>query len=92
MNTAKRRPSAGGEMIATVEEVDPVANSEFPKQLRKLRERRRISRRVLAELCGISKSALSRYERGERVPTLTDAEALADFFEVSIDRLCGREK
>ena len=75
-----------------MEEVDPVAKSEFPNQLRKLRERRRISRRVLAELCGISKSALSRYERGQRVPTLTDAEALADFFEVSLDRLCGREK
>lgn len=66
--------------------------SEFPYQLRKLRESRRISRRVLAELCGISKSALSRYERGENVPTISDASALADFFEVSIDRLCGREK
>ena len=89
---APGRPSAGGgELIATTEEVDRVT-SEFPNQLRRLRERRRISRRVLAELCGISKSALSRYERGERVPTLTDAEALADFFEVSLDRLCGREK
>lgn len=65
---------------------------EHNQKGKKLRERRRISRRVLAELCGISKSALSRYERGERVPTLTDAEALADFFEVSLDRLCGREK
>lgn len=51
-------------------------------------------RRIEAADCqlNISKSALSRYERGERVPTLTDAEALADFFEVSLDRLCGREK
>lgn len=66
--------------------------NEFSNQLRRLRERRRISRRVLAELCGISKSALSRYERGKRVPTLADAAALADFFNVSLDWLCGRKK
>ena len=91
--TKQSRPSAGGGVADRNRGGGgPVAKSEFPKQLRKLRELRRLSRRVLAELCGISKSALSRYERGERVPTLTDAEALADFFEVSIDRLCGREK
>ena len=66
--------------------------NEFSNQLRRLRERRRISRRVLAELCGISKSALSRYERGKRVPTLADAATLADFFNVSLDWLCGRKK
>ena len=71
--------------------MDRVTN-EFSNQLRRLRERRRISRRVLAELCGISKSALSGYERGERVPTLADAAALADFFNVSLDWLCGRKK
>ena len=69
-----------------------MAKSEFPTQLRRLRERRRISRRVLSELCGLSKNSIARYERGERVPSLTDAEALADFFNVSLDRLCGREK
>lgn len=63
---------------------------DFPRRLRSLRERKGISRRVLADFCGISKSALSRYERGERVPTLTDAAALADFFEVSLDYLRGQ--
>jgi len=64
---------------------------DFPRRLRALRERRRISRRVLSELCGLSKNSIARYERGERVPSLTDAKALADFFEVSLDRLCGRK-
>jgi len=64
----------------------------FPARLRALRERKRISRRVLSELCGLSKNSIARYERGERVPTITDAAALADFFEVSLDRLCGRKK
>lgn len=62
----------------------------FPKRLQHLRERRRISRRVLAELCGLSKNTISRYERGERVPSLTDAAAIADALDVTIDYLCGR--
>ena len=66
--------------------------SEFPNQLRRLRERAGMSRRVLSELRGLSKNSIARYERGERVPSITDAEALADFFEVSLDRLCGRKK
>jgi len=65
---------------------------DFPRRLRALRERKRLSRRVLSELCGLSKNSIARYERGERVPSLTDAEALADFFEISLDRLCGRKK
>jgi len=65
---------------------------DFPARLRRLRERRRLSRRVLAELCGLSKNSIARYERGERVLSLTDAKTLADFFEVSLDYLSGREK
>lgn len=65
---------------------------DFPARLREMRERKRLSRRVLSELCGLSKNSIARYERGERVPSLADAEALADFFEVSLDCLCGREK
>lgn len=66
--------------------------SVFPQRLRKLREGRRISRRVLSELCGLSKNMISRYERGERVPSLKDAALLAEHFGVSLDFLCGREK
>lgn len=64
----------------------------FPRRLRALREKRRISRRVLSELCGLSRSAISRYERGERMPAIDDAVQIADFFGVSLDYLMGREK
>ena len=63
----------------------------FPQRLRKLREGRRVSRRVLSELCGLSKNMISRYERGERVPSLKDAALLAEQFGVSLNFLCGRE-
>lgn len=64
---------------------------EFPNRLQKMRERRRISRSVMSELCGLSKSVISKYERGERQPKLETLVILADFFECSIDYLVGRK-
>lgn len=65
--------------------------TEFPRRLRELREKRRVSRRILAELCGLSKNMVSRYERGERVPSIDEAAQLADYFGVTLDELCGRK-
>ncbi len=66
--------------------------SEFPKRLRKLREKRRMNRKALGELCGLSKNIIGQYERGEREPTIRSLEKIADFFEVSTDYLLGRKK
>lgn len=68
------------------------ANELFPKRLRALRERRKIKRCVLAELCGMNKSMISRYERGEMEPKASALEALADFFGVTTDYLLGRDE
>lgn len=65
---------------------------QFPERLRKLRERRRISRRVLSELCGLSKNMIARYERGEHKPNIEDAAVLAEFFGVTLDDLCLERK
>lgn len=62
----------------------------FQERLQHLREQRRISRRVLSELCGLHPDAVRRYERGESQPTKDALIAIADFFEVSIDYLVGR--
>lgn len=67
-------------------------NSEFPQRLRKLRERKQISRRVLADFCELSKSAVARYEKGEREPAASTICRIADYFEVSADYLLGREE
>ena len=64
----------------------------FPARLRKLREDKRISAKTLGELCGLSKNTVGRYENGEREPSVQSLVALADFFDVSIDFLIGREK
>ena len=63
----------------------------FPKRLQALREKRRISRKVLSELCGLAPDAVRRYERGEAEPTLSSLLLLADYFEVPLDELIGRD-
>lgn len=63
---------------------------DFRERLQSLRERRRISRKVLSELCGLHPDAVRRYERGEAKPDMESLIAIAEFFEVSIDYLVGR--
>jgi len=63
---------------------------EFRQRLQHLREKKRISRIVLSELCGLSSDAIRRYERGESEPTLHSLVAIAEYFEVSVDYLLGR--
>ena len=43
----------------------------------------------MSELCGLSRSVIAKYERGERQPTLDALRLMADFFECSIDYLAG---
>jgi len=50
-----------------------------------------MSRKVLSELCGLAPDAVRRYERGEAEPTMESLVALADFLEVSLDYLVGRD-
>lgn len=64
---------------------------EFRQRLQNLREKKRISRIVLSDLCGLHPDAIRRYERGECEPTLESLVAIADFFDVTIDFLVGRE-
>ena len=66
-------------------------NHVFRQRLQMLREKRRISRQVLSELCGLSSDAIRRYERGEAEPSVESLTLIADFFEVSVDYLLGRE-
>ena len=65
------------------------ANGEFPKRLRKLREGRGISQRVLSERCGMSKNMISAYERGEVEPTASVIREIAQCLHTSTDYLLG---
>ena len=67
-------------------------NSAFSTRLCELRKKKHLDKKTLGELCGLSKNTIGRYENGEREPTAQSLVALADFFDVSIDYLMGREK
>lgn len=64
---------------------------DFATRLRRLREQRRVSRRVMSELCGLHHDAIRRYELGEAEPPVEALIAIADYLEVSIDYLTGRQ-
>lgn len=64
-------------------------NHDFPRTLRKLRDRRGISRAVLSQLVGLSKNMIALYESGEREPTASVIVRLAELFEVPTDYLLG---
>lgn len=63
--------------------------NEFPVRLRKLRERRGISQRVLSECCGMSKNMISVYESGDVEPTASVIREMAQCLDVSADYLLG---
>jgi len=64
---------------------------EFRERLQWLREKKRVSRKALSEVCGLHSDAVRRYERGEAEPTLHALVAIAEYLEVTVDYLIGRE-
>ena len=61
----------------------------FAKRLKTMREKSGISKRALAELCGLSKNLITLYENGERQPSLNSLIAIAKYFECGINDLIG---
>lgn len=68
-----------------------MANDVFPVRLKGLREERHLTRTTLGELCGIGKNAIGQYERQEKMPSLKTLLILADYFQVPLDYLVGRQ-
>lgn len=62
----------------------------FEKILKTLREEKGMTQDELAAAIGVTKQAVSHYERGTRYPRRDQLEALADLFNVDIDYLTGR--
>ena len=64
---------------------------EFKDVLYELRSERHLSQAKLAEKVGLSSAAIGTYENGTRMPSRETQEKLADFFNVSLDYLMGRD-
>ncbi len=63
----------------------------FGKTLRELRMEFGVGQEELAKKIHVSKGIISLWENGLREPVMSNLIALADFFDVSIDYLTGRE-
>ena len=66
-------------------------NREFCRRLKQLREKKHLRRQTLSELCGLHPDAVRRYERGLASPSIEAVCALAEYFDVPVDWLLGRQ-
>lgn len=64
--------------------------SKFGTRLKELRTASNITQEELAKRIGVSRSAISMYEKGVREPEFDILEKLADFFNVDTDYLIGK--
>jgi transcriptional regulator with XRE-family HTH domain len=62
--------------------------STFARKIKKLRESRNLTTRMLAEELGISHGQISKYENDKTEPTLSVLRAYSKFFNVTLDYLC----
>ena len=64
----------------------------FAQRLKMLRTERHLTQADMAKLFMITTRSYQYYEAGEREPTIEMLCKFADFFDVSLDYLCGRER
>lgn len=62
---------------------------DFYDRLKQLRLSKNLTQKQLGELTGLSERGIQNYELRLRTPTIDTAIALAKYFNVSLDYLCG---
>ena len=65
--------------------------ASFKEMLTYLRVRANLSQAELADKLGVAKSTISMYEVGKREPDFETLEAIADFFNVDMNFLLGKD-
>ena len=65
---------------------------EFKDRLKDLRKAKGLSQVALAEKLGLSKSTIGAYETGDITPSVEALNTIADFFNVDMNFLLGKEE
>ena len=60
------------------------------ESLKRARQALKITQKRAAEIAGVAERVYQSYEYGKVVPTVSVLIALADYFYISLDYLCGR--
>ena len=63
---------------------------DFSTRLRELRKSKNVNQTALGNDVGVTLKQIQRYEHGLNEPALSVLIARADYFNVSLDYLCGR--
>ena len=61
------------------------------KNLKYIRKYYKLSQEELAKSTQITQAAISFWERNERTPNIVDLIKLADYYQISLDELVGRD-
>lgn len=61
------------------------------ERIKQLREQQGLSQPALAEEVGVTKQAISKYEKGMDIPSSMTLCSIADAFNCSTDYLLGRD-
>ena len=61
-------------------------------RLKEIRQEKKLSQTDIAKALGVTRQAISLYEKGDREPKLETWQKLADFFNVPVDYLLGISK
>lgn len=61
-------------------------------RIRELRKAKKVTMKELGNMIGVAESTMSLYETGKRKPDSETLSRLADYFNVSVDYLLGRDE
>lgn len=62
---------------------------EMPNNLFELRRKKGVTQRQVAADIGVTPASISAFEKGTKTPQLETAIKLAEYYDVSLDNLCG---
>ena len=62
------------------------------QSLKENRKSRNLTQAQLAKATQIPQSTISAWEKGVNIPNVADCIKLADFYEITLDELVGRDK
>ena len=62
------------------------------KNLRKLREEKRVTQKQLADVISVSQQSINKYENHNIEPDIDTLIKMADYFETSVDYIVGHSK
>lgn len=65
--------------------------NELGRNIRKLRQQQKLSQKEFGKTFNLAESTIGMYERGERKPDYATLSKIADYFNVSLDFLLGKD-